>query len=292
MIKKILVTGANGDFGQSIVRNLLSAGHTVIASMRDTEKRNQQHKKELESIGAYVIEMDVTNDWSVERGIDLAIEYAQTLDGVVNNAGLACYGIQDEFSDHDWQKIFDVNVFGVQRINRAIIPHLKKNNQGFLLHVSSLIGRMILPYWGPYSASKWALEALAETYRVELAQFNIDSCIIEPGPYATSFFQNLSQPQAPHKNSNSTTQSQQADELYIELLSTLVSSTLQNSVNVATAIRQVIELPTGLRPLRTVVDSLGIGDHIARYNEHHEKLTYQVYQQFGIEQMQQVKNQN
>lgn len=285
MPRKILVTGANGDFGQLITKTLLAAGHVVIASMRDIHTRNSQQKRKLEALGAYVVDIDVTDNESVNRGINQAIDYAQGLDCVINNAGLGCYGIQDNFTDNDLQRIFDVNVFGVQRINRAVLTHFKENKQGILLHVSSLIGRMTLPYWGPYSASKWAVEALAETYRIELSQFNIDSCIVEPGPHATNFFENLLTPSGSTRNLDSCNQEQEANEIYNNLAKALASCSEQNAINIAHAILQLIEMPIGRRPLRTVVDSLGIGDHIEHYNSHLEQLTSDVFLQFGIENM-------
>lgn len=285
MSKKILVTGANGEFGQLMVKKLLAAGNIVIASMRDIDTRNHQQKQQLESLGAYVVEIDVTDELSVDKGVHLAIEYAQNLDGVINNAGLGCYGIQENFTDQDWQKIFDVNVFGVQRINRSVLTHFKENNQGILLHISSLIGRLALPYWGPYRASKWALEALAETYRIELTQFNIDSCIVEPGPYATSFFENLTFPSKDFGNAFDTAQEQEAQELYINLTSALATCATQNATDVANAILKLIEMPTGNRPLRTVVDNLGIGKHVICYNEYHQQLTSEVFEQLGIKDM-------
>lgn len=285
MSRKVLVTGANGEFGQLITKTLLAAGHIVIASMRDIQARNNQQKKQLEALGAYVVDIDVTDEASVNKGVNQAFEYAQGLDVVINNAGLGCYGIQETFTDHDWQKIFDVNVFGVQRVNRAALPYFKANKEGLILHVSSLIGRMTLPYWGPYSASKWALEALAETYRIELSQFNIDSCIVEPGPYATSFFENLLAPSDNTRVVDASDQKQEAKEIYSNFSEFLSSCSEQNTKNVTHAILQLISMQTGKRPLRTIVDNSGIGEHIEGYNKHHEQLTSDVFHQFGIENM-------
>src|SRR5207237_236186 len=93
-----------------------------------------------------------------------------------------------------WRRVFEVNVFGVQRVVRAVLPRMKERKAGLLVQVSSLNGRMALPFQGPYSPSKWAVEALAEVYRVELSQLGIESCIVEPGGMPTTFLERLVTP--------------------------------------------------------------------------------------------------
>lgn len=194
MSKKVLITGASSGFGKLTTQTLLDKGHTVIASMRGADGKNKSIADELATAGAHIVEIDVTNDESVRRGIENAIEKASGLEVVVNNAGLGVLGIQETFTPEDWQKLFDINVFGVQRVNRAVLPQMREKGSGLLIHVSSLLGRMALPFYGPYNASKWALEALAENYRVELSGFGVDSCIVEPGGYPTNFMDKLVKP--------------------------------------------------------------------------------------------------
>ena len=107
-------------------------------------------------------EIDVTDEASVESGVASATKQAGGLDVVVNNAGVGVLGLQETFDVDDWKKLFDVNVFGVQRVNRAVLPHMRERGSGLIIFVSSLLGRMTIPFYGPYNASKWALEALAE----------------------------------------------------------------------------------------------------------------------------------
>lgn len=285
MSKKILVTGSNGEFGKLTVKKLLGDGHTVVASMREPEGRNQFSAHELNTAGAHIVEIDVTNDKSVMQGIKIAIEMVGGFDVVVNNAGIGAYGIQETFTDKDWQKMFDVNVFGVQRINRAILPYMREKKSGLLIHVSSLIGRMILPFWGVYSASKWALEALAETYRVELSKYGIDSCIIEPGAYPTTFFEGLMKPSDDSRNNNYADFEQVATDFFSDFGNALDSNTEQNSQNVADAISLLINTPAGQRKFRTVIDKMGMGEFIEELNNHHEQLTSEIFNSFGIEKM-------
>jgi len=276
MSKNILITGANGEFGKLTTKKLLKDRHTVVASMRDPEGRNQPSASELKKAGAHIVEIDVTNDKSVIQGVKSALEMTGGLDVVVNNAGIGAFGIQETFSDDDWQKLFDVNVFGVQRVNRAILPHMREKKSGLLVHISSLIGRMVLPFWGQYSASKWALEALAETYRVELSKCGVDSCIIEPGAYSTTFFKELMKPSDHFRNSSYGDFEQVAKEFFIDFGNALDSSTEQNPQNVADAISILINTPAGQRKFRTVVDT---------YNNQHERFTSEIFNIFGIENM-------
>lgn len=194
MSKKILITGASGGFGKLTAKTLLEQGHTVAASMRNAEGRNKEHADELAAAGATIVEIDVTNTDSVNNGVQKTIDALGGLDVVINNAGVGVLGLQEQFTPEDWQRLFDINVFGVQRINRAALPHLRNQGSGLLVQVSSLLGRMTMPFYGPYNASKWAVEALAENYRSELSGLGIDSVIVEPGGFPTSFFSSLIEP--------------------------------------------------------------------------------------------------
>ncbi len=135
----------------------------------------------LKAIEAGYRHIDTAQGYFNEEGIDV----------VVNNAGIGAIGIQEFFSVADMHKIFDVNVYGVQRIMRAAIPYLKKQNQSTVVHISSGIGRLTFPFYSTYCASKYALEALAEGYRAELAGFGIETCIIEPGAMPTEFLDTM-----------------------------------------------------------------------------------------------------
>ncbi len=285
MSNKILVTGANGEFGKLTVKKLLSDGHTVVGSIRDPEGRNKSSANELQVAGAHIVEIDVTDNNSVMQGVKSATEIAGGIDVVVNNAGVGAFGIQETFTDKDWQKLFDVNVFGVQRVNRAILPHLRENKTGLLIHVSSLIGRMVLPFWGVYSASKWALEALAETYRIELSKYGIDSCIIEPGAYPTAFFEGLMEPGDFSRKLGYGGFDQVANEFFTDFGAAVDSNKEQNSQNVADAISILINRPAGQRKFRTVIDKMGMGEHIEKYNDQHEQLSSNIFNTFGIENM-------
>lgn len=163
---KVLITGSSSGFGKLTINTLLEAGHTVVASMRNTTSKNKEVAEELQNQGAKIVDIDVTDDVSVESGVAKAVELMGGIDVVVNNAGVGVLGMQEHFTAEYWQKLFNVNVFGVQRMNRAVLPYFRKQQDGLVVYISSLLGRMVFPFYGPYNVSKWALEAMAESYQV------------------------------------------------------------------------------------------------------------------------------
>lgn len=288
---KVLVTGASGGFGRLTVMSLVKNGHEVVASMRDVHERNQEIAGEFGGLGAKVIEMDVAQDNSVAVGVARALEAVGGLDVVVNNAGIGVLGVQETFTPDDWQRLFNVNVFGVQRVIRAILPHMREKRSGLLVQISSLLGRIAVPFYGPYNASKWALEAMSENYRVELSGFGVDVVIIEPGGYPTTFIGSLMRPSDRTRDASLGTMPLDAQNFLHGFEQALAANPAQNPQNVADAIVKVIDTPAGQRPFRTIVDKMGMGGAIQPYNEQLEKLTASIYSAFGIGHMRQLKTQ-
>jgi len=289
MSKRILITGSSGGFGKLTTMTLLNAGYKVAATMRNIEGKNKAIAEEFRAAGANIIELDVTDEKSVERGVNQAIEMLGGLDVAINNAGVGVLGWQEHFSNEDFQRLFDINVFGVQRVNRAVLPFLRNQKSGLLIHISSLLGRINIPFYGPYNASKWALEAMAENYRVELSGFGIDSCLVEPGGFPTTFMENLLKP-TDHTRDKSYGESLNAPKFFFDAFEgALASNPAQNPQNVADAIVKLIETPAGERPMRTVVDSMGMGDHVKGYNEQLNQITTGIYNAFGIGDMLKLK---
>jgi len=289
MTKKIVITGASGGFGKLIVKTLLQRGHHVVGTMRSTEGKNKLVADELTNAGAKLVQMDVTNDKGVEEGVNKAIELLGGLDVVINNAGLGVMGMQEHFTPDDLKYLFDVNVFGVQRVNRAALPHLRNQSSGLLIYTSSLLGRITLPFYGPYNASKWALEALAENYRTELSGFGIESCIVEPGGYPTTFMTNLMKPGDNSRNKSYGEFMNAPNAMFEGFEKALENNPEQRPQKVADAITKLVETPAGQRPMRTVVDSMGMGDPIKGYNDQLQQITTGIYSAFGMEEMLKVK---
>lgn len=289
MEKKILITGASGGFGKLTVETLLKSGHKVVGTMRTTTGRNQEVANELTNAGAQLIEMDVTSNQSVEAGVHKAIELLGGLDVVINNAGVGVSGMVEHFTPEDMQKIFDINVVGVQRVNRAALPFLRKQGKGTIIYISSLLGRFTLPFYGVYNASKWALEALAENYRTELSGFGIESCIVEPGGFPTTFNTNLVTPSDDSRNEAYGDFMQAPIAAGQAFGEALEKNKEQRPQKVADALADLLEQPFGERPFRTIVDYMGMGDHIKGYNEKLHAVTNGIYSAFGTQGMLEVK---
>lgn len=286
---KILITGANGGFGALTVKTLLKHGHSVVATMRNTASKNKGAADQLAALGAKIVDLDVTDTESVNTAVPNAIDLLDGLDVVINNAGIGVLGIQEQYTIEDFKRLFDVNVFGVQRVNRAVLPYLRNQGSGLLIHISSLLGRIAFPFYGPYNASKWALEALAENYRVELSGFGVDSCIVEPGGYPTSFMDNLMSPSDISQNNSYGEMVHAPKQAFESFEGALANNPLQNPQNVAEAIAQLIATPAGQRPARTVVDHMGMGTQIEPYNQQLAQIHQGLYSAFGMGEMLKLK---
>ncbi len=195
----VLVTGSSSGFGRLIVDTLAREGHTIFATMRGVEGKNADKAQAIrdfaatENLAIHVLELDVTDDASVNAAVEAAAAEAGTIDVVVNNAGLGNFGVSEAFDIAQSQKLFDVNVFGVQRVTQAALPYMRKQGSGVIFNVSSGLGRFVFPFMGVYNATKWALEAISETLRYEVGPLGVDVVVIEPGAFGTSFGANMIQ---------------------------------------------------------------------------------------------------
>lgn len=282
IMAKIIVTGATGGFGFLTIKQLMADGHKVVGTARDLAGRNKAKASELEKLGAMMAEMDVTQDGSVNKGIEQAVQKLGGLDVVVNNAGVGVLGLTEAFTPDDMRKIFEVNLFGVQRVIRATLPIMRQGKKGLIINISSLLGRITVPFYGPYNASKWALEGLTENYRTETSQSNIEICLVEPGGYPTTFIDNLVRPSDVNRSKEYGPMSDMAEGFLQGFEQALAANPAQNPANVASAIGELVKLPHGNRPFRTIVDKMGMGDAVSGYNSMLAKVTEGIYGNFGI----------
>ncbi|RDH43389.1 SDR family oxidoreductase [Zooshikella ganghwensis] len=283
--QNILITGANSGFGLLTTKLLLQQGHHVVASMRDPNHRNAQTAHEIKQLGGMVVDIDVTNEESVTTGITEAIKLAGHLDVLVNNAGVGVLGLQEAFTTDDIKSVFEINVFGINRMIRAVLPHFHQRHSGLILNVSSILGRMTIPFYGPYNASKWAVEALSENYRTELSKFGIDVTIVEPGGFPTEFIDRLIKPSDTVRLEHYGDMAAAPQAALEGFEQALAANPTQNPQLVADAIADVIAKTPGSRPFRTVVDKMGMGEPIAAYNEQLATITKNIYQAFGTAEM-------
>ena len=282
MKHKILVTGASGAFGSLACIQLVENGHQVVGTMRSISGKNEAIANQLKSKGVSLVEMDVTNEESVNAGVKSAIEVMDGLDTVFNNAGIGANGILECFTSDDIQKMFDVNVFGVQRLMRAVLPHLRQQNKGTIIHTSSCIGRVTTPFLASYSASKYALESLAEGYRAELSGFGIESCIVEPGGFPTGFMGGMITPSDTERLSQYGEMAGMPETALNGYVAYVESIPEQRPERVAEAVVGLVNTPFGEKPIRTVVDFSGLKAGIENYNNVLNETTKAIYTANGV----------
>ncbi len=282
MKHKILVTGASGAFGRLACIQLAEHGHQVAGTMRSTSGKNEAVANELKSHGVALVEMDVCSETSVNAGVKSAIELMDGLDTVFNNAGIGANGILECFTSSDIQKVFDVNVFGVQRLMRAVLPHLRQQGKGTIIHTSSCIGRVTTPFLASYSASKYALESLAEGYRAELSGFGIESCIVEPGGFPTGFMSGMINPGDKERLAQYGEMANIPEAALNGYVAYVESIPEQRPERVAEAVVHLVNTPFGEKPFRTVVDFSGLKEGIENYNRVLNETTKAIYTANGV----------
>lgn len=283
----ILVTGSSSGLGRTTVEVLARQGYTVFASMRAVFGRNAGVAAELmelarsEGLALEVIEMDVTDTRSIECAIGTIISQTGRIDVVVNNAGYGLAGISEATTVEQIQRLFDVNVWGVQRVNQAVLPYMRRQNSGLLIYISSTASRAVLPALGAYSASKAALDALARGFAHDLCETGIDSTIIQAGGFATEFGQNVEQ------SSNTAIWGEYGSvgafaRAFISGFSAgLAEGVASDPRELAELIGQLITAPQGTRPLNIAV---GLGAQgIPAVNAALEENEASTLRMFGLE---------
>jgi len=277
----VLITGSSTGFGRLFADTLARKGHTVFATMRDPGGRNAKNASEIrtlaekDSLPIYVLEMDVTDDASVERAVDAAVAKAGRIDVAINNAGYYLSGLEEAVTTEQARRLMETNFLGPVRVNRAVLPHMRRQRSGVLMHVSSVAGRVILPSTGFYCASKFALEALAEAYSYELASQGIESVIVEPGAYETPVFGNT----VTAADQARTTMYGAVKEIPAKVNAAL-SSRAGNAQEVADAVLRIIETPAGEKQLRYVVSPRNSG--VDEINALSKQVQANVLQAFGL----------
>ncbi|MGF6505825.1 SDR family oxidoreductase [Paraburkholderia sp. 32] len=254
MSKTILITGTSNGFGNDIAKTLAAAGHRVFATMRDLNGRHSEAARDLNSKGIETIELDVTDDASVDAAFKTLFDKTGgMLDVLINNAGIAAGGIQETFTPEQTRAMFDVNVFGIQRVVRAALPSMHKVKAGLIVNIGSILGRVTLPFFALYGASKHAVEAVTEGYRYELSQQGIDVVLIQPGPYPTKLYTAIQKP-ADVGRAESYGDLPKLQTGFEEFLGGLFSSEgAPDPHDVAKAIVELVAQPNGQRPNRVVV---------------------------------------
>jgi len=180
--KSVLITGATDGLGKAAALLLAAAGYRVFAAGRSAEKRAQLDTLAREkTLPLESLVLDVCDDTSVEAAVGAVLGKAPAIDVLINNAGVNYTASVEDLTMQDWRAQFETNFFGVLRVTRAVLPHMRERRSGRILMMSSLSGLVTPPTQGAYSSSKHALEGLSNALRMELYPFGIDVVLIEPG---------------------------------------------------------------------------------------------------------------
>ena len=277
----VLITGASSGFGRLIAETLARKKYQIFATMRDVKGRNAAVAREIaelakrESLSLKTLELDVTSDSSVEGAVSKVVLECGRIDVLVNNAGYGIMDLAETVTLPQAQRQFDTNFFGILRMNRAVLPLMKRQTSGLLLHVSSGGGRLAIPGMGLYCASKFAMEALAEVYRYELASQGIDSVVIELGAYATPIMAKLERGEDPKRKTGYGEMAEVPEKLKAK-----IGSSRGDPREIADAVLQIIETPAGQRQLRYRIGPGGPG--VQRINAVTDEVQGQVLEAFGI----------
>ena len=267
-----LVTGASSGFGRMIANALAGAGHTAYASMRDLSGKNAQQVEEISTysrdhgVDLRAVELDVQSEGSAGAAVDKIIAEHGRLDVLVHNAGHMVYGPSEAFMPEQLAGLYDINVLGCQRVNRAALPHMRRAGRGLLLWIgSSSVAGGVPPLLGPYFAAKAGMDALAVAYARELAPLGIESSIVVPGAFTTgtNHFAHAGEPadKARTEDYAHSWPDGLADRMRDALAGTVPDDA--DPAEVARTVAAIVDAPYGRRPFRVVVDPASDGASVS-----------------------------
>ena len=255
--KSVLITGCSSGFGRLGAEHYAKLGAKVFATMRNLPRPEADELRTLaadENLDITVIEIDVLSDEQVAAGVAEAERLnGGGIDVLVNNAGIGISGPVEVQDMEATELIFGTNVLGAHRMARAVLPGMRKKGGGLIVPISSQLGRVIVPFAGLYSATKFALEAMSEQLAYELVPHNIEVSIIEPGGYPTEVWVN--------RNIYTAALKRRAEDIHTDGYPQVVASMgtedgsgrSANPLDIPAAIARIIAMPAGTRPLRTAV---------------------------------------
>lgn len=289
--KVILITGASSGFGFLMAKTLANAGHTVYASMRGTTGKNAtvvetlNRWAETEKVNLKIIELDISDDVSINRAVEQITVSEGRIDVLVNNAGMLVVGISECFTPEQLAHCFEINVFGHFRVSRAVLPQMRKRRDGLIIQIGSVTSRIVSPFQGPYVAAKAAWDNLAQTMHFENTRYGVDSVIIQPGAYTagTNHFQNAVSPADTEREDSYSLIKDVPAQLAARLNSLIAPGTRTDIEEVAEKVLQVIQMPKGTRPFRVVVDPQHHG--ATEINEVAERMQLSFMERMGIEDL-------
>jgi NAD(P)-dependent dehydrogenase (short-subunit alcohol dehydrogenase family) len=279
MSKTILITGTSSGFGRDTAETLARAGHSVFASMRDPQTKNREHAEKLRAQGIEVVELDVSSDQSVEQAVKKVLARADRIDVLINNAGIASAGITEAFTPDQVKVIFNTNVVGLLRTIRAVLPAMRRQGDGLIVNIGSILGRVTFPFFGIYGASKFAVEALTDSLRYEVSQFGVDVVLVQPSAYPTNMYATILQPADAARVADYGDIAQIPGKMFEAFREMFASANAPDPRDVAATIAGLIAAPKSARPPRIVVgQAFGAG----AVNEAVAPIQQQVIETLGL----------
>jgi NAD(P)-dependent dehydrogenase (short-subunit alcohol dehydrogenase family) len=284
----ILITGASSGIGNAISRATAAAGHTVYASMRDVAGRNAPQAGELADFAAErkltlrPIELDVSDQASADAAIAAILDAEGRLDVVVHNAGHLARGFAEAFTAEQLAAIYDVNVFGQHRVNRACLPAMRAAGAGYLVYVGSTTTPVPPPFMAPYATSKAAGDLLAQTTAYELRPLGIETTIVMPGALREGTNHSL------HATAPETdlTEAYAALEPMMQSVGRYIATSTSpdaSTADVGAEVVRLLDLPFGTRPQRVLIDFQRSG--LERITDRVADVTEEVLTAMGVGQM-------
>lgn len=283
-MKTVLITGASSGFGLLTTKLLLLRGCRVFAGIRNLFGKNKAIADDLvhwssDKIGMLTLcEMDVTNDQQVQHVAKLIEDTVGTVDVLINNAGVWPVGQSECFTEDQFRNILDINLLGIHRTCRAIIPLMRKHKKGLIIHMSSQSARIASPFLGLYASTKAAGDMLMEAMKYELKPFGINIVIVQPGTYQTGLFNNALTPadEARKKEYGAFSHIESGIVSYINQSFSQITSRPEE---VAEQILKIIQTNGSGSETRVVIDphpSAGIRTQVELINNISEKVTEKI----------------
>ena len=253
MSKVILISGTSTGFGRDTAETLASKGYKVFATMRHPQTKNRKHAEALGKLGVQVVELDVSEDASVDKAVEEVLSRADRIDVLINNAGIASAGVTEAFTADQAKIVFNTNVVGLLRTSRAVLPGMRRQGDGLIINIGSILGRVTFPFFGIYGASKFAVEALTESLRYEVSQLGIDVVLVQPSAYPTPMYENVQLPVDSDRVAAYGAVGAIPGAMFKHFMTTFQAPDAPNPHDVAEAIAKLVAQPKGSRVARTVV---------------------------------------
>jgi len=266
----VFITGTSTGFGKLTATTLAKAGYTVIAGMRQTQAKNEAVARELAALpNIDVVEIDVTDDASVEQAFETVLARYGRIDVLVNNAAVAGFGLLEAYSLNQIRRMFEVNFYGVIRTYQAVLPSMRKAKSGLIINITSGASGHTLPFMVPYMASKFGVETITEGLQDELHEYGIENVSIQSGVYPTEMNTGAKAGVQADKADITAEYGDAAQQKFNVIGQSLFGKMAEFNMDpqtIANGILELVRMKKGTRPLRFPLDAIAQGTDVAFIN--------------------------